>query len=100
MWQVGILLLLIITTGQYLAAWGSYFERKLSLVRSSQKQSVSRTYSYVTNKLNSFEFTLQNEYVESSLKKTRRSKKAQKEGPKIEEVQAELEEQFLQKPRY
>jgi hypothetical protein len=31
-WQVGIILLGIVTVGQYLAAWGSYFEMKLSLV--------------------------------------------------------------------
>lgn len=37
--------------------------------------------------------------IETKLKKTQRSKRAQKDGPKLEEVQAELEEQYLQRPR-
>jgi len=69
MWQVALILLTIVTTGQYLAAWGSYFEKKLSL----------------------------NEYIQSSMRKTRRTKKAQKE-VKVEEVQAQLEQQYLTKP--
>jgi hypothetical protein len=38
--------------------------------------------------------------VQAKLKKTQRTKRSQKEGPKIHEVTAEFEQQYLKKPRY
>lgn len=32
MWQVSLILVAIISVGQYLAGWASYFEKRLSLV--------------------------------------------------------------------
>lgn len=32
LWQVSLILIVIISVGQYLAGWGSYFEKKLSMV--------------------------------------------------------------------
>ncbi len=33
MWQVSLILVAIISVGQYLAGWASYFEKRLSLVQ-------------------------------------------------------------------
>ncbi|CAG7646589.1 unnamed protein product [Allacma fusca] len=69
MWQVGVLLLGIISIGQYLAGWASYFEKRLSM----------------------------KEQIEARLRKTHRTKKGQKEGPTVEELEAEME-LYLPKP--
>ncbi|CAL8147850.1 unnamed protein product [Orchesella dallaii] len=68
-WQVSVILLAIISVGQYLAGWASYFEQRLSL----------------------------RESIESKLRQKQRTRRAQKDGPTADEIEAEMD-QYLQKP--
>ncbi|ODN06282.1 hypothetical protein Ocin01_00433 [Orchesella cincta] len=68
-WQVSVILLAIISVGQYLAGWASYFEQRLSL----------------------------RESIESKMRQKQRTRRAQKDGPTAEEIEAEMDE-YLQKP--
>jgi len=68
-WQVTIIVLVIVSVGQYLAGWASYFEKKMTV----------------------------QEIVDTKLRRALRTRKAQKEGPNADEVAAEVEK-YLQKP--